>query len=235
MKKGLFMPNENWEYFENLSPIERGKLITILWTAHFGQDYAHLYPKLSERAKGYFDVLKNQMLRLEDSYQKFCEKQQSNGLKGGAPRGNSNASKVHQEDESYPQQPKTTQNNPNNPPNLTNMTDNNINNNNLVRTREDIHNLLKKSFKEFFEKFKNFPELITAGEEIITTILDFQFRAKTTPIKFNDREYDEKAIIDMWVQLSVDKFYKIAYAVTNPEKEIQNREFYIFACFVDNL
>ena len=57
-----------------------------------------------------FAYIVNQFRIDEEKYERICNRNMANGLKGGAPRGNQNARKTTQNN---PKQPKTTQNDPN--------------------------------------------------------------------------------------------------------------------------
>lgn len=136
MKKSFIFYSSWRNTFNKLTPEDAVKLINIL----------------CDKTEGTEPVFDNQILEVafsqieylmevnEEKRQKTIERNRKNGLKGGAPVGNSNAKKTTQ----------TTQNNPNNPkqakqPENDNDNDNdNVNNNNIYTSTSILGNFEKK-------------------------------------------------------------------------------------------
>lgn len=101
MKNSFIIYHSYMDIFEDLTDEQLGKL----FRAFFNYELHRIEPDFVGEMKIAFKFIKKDLDVNLEKYEKTCEKNRLNGLKGGAPIGNQNAKK----------QPKTTQNNPDNP------------------------------------------------------------------------------------------------------------------------
>ena len=103
MKNSFVIYHSYLDSLEDLTDEQFGKLFRAL----FHYEIKREEPDFTGGLKIAFNFIKQDLDVNLEKYEKKCEKNRLNGLKGGAPVGNQNARK----------QPKTTENNPNNPNN----------------------------------------------------------------------------------------------------------------------
>lgn len=90
-----------YEAVKSFSDERLGRLFRALFEKQLGNEVV-----LDDDVKIAFNFINNQMVIDRDKYNKKCEINRNNGKKGGAPKGNKNASK-------QPKQPNGGKNNPN--------------------------------------------------------------------------------------------------------------------------
>ncbi|MBR2085876.1 MAG: hypothetical protein IJ906_01850 [Oscillospiraceae bacterium] len=90
-KKSFIVRHENIEQFEMLTPEQQGALfMAMCYYSRDKKETAFDDPML----KMLFSVMRGQMSRDAEKYEDMCQKRSESGKKGGAPKGNSNASKT---------------------------------------------------------------------------------------------------------------------------------------------
>ena len=90
-----------YQAIETLSNEQLGRLFRAIFEKQLGKEVV-----LEDDIKIAFNFINNQMVIDKNKYTKRCEINRKNGKKGGAPKGNKNASK-------QPKQPNGVKNNPN--------------------------------------------------------------------------------------------------------------------------
>ena len=106
MKKNFLLSTSQKEVFNNLQDVDAGKLIKgIFEYVDTGKN------NLEGLLEVVFIPIKQLIDENEKTYQKRCEANRENGLKGGAPKGNQNARKKTKTTENNQSVKKTTENN----------------------------------------------------------------------------------------------------------------------------
>lgn len=177
MKKNSFvLYSEYLTYFNKLELLEKGKLIDALLKYCQGLPVENEIKNMESATEMAFLFISHQIDLDMEKWQSRCEVNRQNGSKGGAPKGNSNAKKLSNEDEekttennqNKQNQPKTTENKPND-----NENDNDIKKkikkekttarvkSNTVLTDSDIAVLIEENFidPDVRQKFKEFVEM----------------------------------------------------------------------------
>lgn len=104
-KKGFILYNNYQEYFALLSREERGDLITAIFAyANLGEE-----PNLGGAALMAFTMIKSQLDRDNAKYERRCERNRQNGMKGGRPAVNTEAKDESGTPEPDPDNKTTTQ------------------------------------------------------------------------------------------------------------------------------
>ena len=117
MKNSFIMHSDYKEHLALLSFDQKGRLLDALFDYQDGADVETATAELDGMAKMAFSFIKSQMDRETARYEAICEKRKAAGLKGGAPKGNTNASKQAddaEDEEKQPKQPNGCENNQNN-------------------------------------------------------------------------------------------------------------------------
>ena len=110
-KDSFILHTSQYDSISKLSLEDRGLFITAIYQYASTGQYDEL-PPLVDMA---FSFVRQRIDEDNDHYQKVCEKRAAAGRKGGAPKGNKNASKSDSvAEENNQKQPKTTKNNQNN-------------------------------------------------------------------------------------------------------------------------
>ena len=133
-KNSFILFQEFEEVFNLLTDEDSAALIKAIFAYNAGKAI-----KLNYHLNVIFALIKKKLDDNQKNYDEVCRKNQENGKKGGAPRGNTNAKK----------QPKTTQNNRNNPKQHDNDNDNEYDND-----LDNDKNSLKEKEKNKKEKEK---------------------------------------------------------------------------------
>lgn len=136
-KNSFILFQEFEEVFNLLTDEDSAALIKAIFAYNAGKEI-----KLNYHLNVIFALIKKRLDDNQKNYDEVCRKNQENGKKGGAPRGNANAKK----------QPKTTENNRNNPKQHDNDNDNDNDN------EYDHENTLKEKEKNKKEKEKSIEE-----------------------------------------------------------------------------
>lgn len=175
MAKETFVLNSDlYEKTISLSDKELGKVMRKILLYVKKEDL----PKLEDKLEIVFDFIKFDIDKNEKKYEERCEQNKLNGSKGGAPKGNNNASK-------QPKQPKTTK-----------TTENNMTHHNHIHSHnKDIKKRVNKGMGEEERKEEDVDDtglLAEAYEKIISHLnkkTDSNYRAstKTTRAKINAR------------------------------------------------
>ena len=87
-KDSLIFYISQFEAIESFSNEQLGRLFRALFEKQLGKEVV-----LEEDIKIAFNFINNQMVIDKNKYEKKCETNRENGKKGGAPKGNKNASK----------------------------------------------------------------------------------------------------------------------------------------------
>lgn len=87
-KDSLIFYISQFKAIETLSNEQLGRLFRAIFEKQLGKEVV-----LDDDIKIAFNFINNQMVIDEDKYKKKCETNRENGKKGGAPKGNKNASK----------------------------------------------------------------------------------------------------------------------------------------------
>ena len=139
-KNSFILFQEFEEVFNLLTDEDSAALIKAIFAYNAGKEI-----KLNYHLNVIFALIKKRLDDNQKNYDEVCRKNQENGKKGGAPRGNANAKK----------QPKTTENNRNNPKQHDNDNDNdNDNEYDHEYDNDNEENTLKEKEKNKKEKEK---------------------------------------------------------------------------------
>lgn len=87
-KDSLIFYISQFKAIETFSNEQLGRLFRAIFEKQLGKEVV-----LDDDIKIAFNFINNQMVIDEDKYKKKCETNRENGKKGGAPKGNKNASK----------------------------------------------------------------------------------------------------------------------------------------------
>lgn len=136
-KNSFILFQEFEEVFNLLTDEDSAALIKAIFAYNAGREI-----KLNYHLNVIFALIKKRLDDNQKNYDEVCKKNQENGKKGGAPRGNANAKK----------QPKTTENNRNNPKQHDNDNDNDNEHDNDL---DNDKNSLKEKEKNKKEKEKS--------------------------------------------------------------------------------
>ena len=104
-KKSFIIRHENIEQFEMLTAEQQGELFMAM--CYYSRD--RVETKFEDpMLRMLFSVMRGQISRDTEKYEDLCQKRSESGKKGGAPKGNCNASKTSKTSNSLLEQPKTS-------------------------------------------------------------------------------------------------------------------------------
>lgn len=106
MKNSFLIYHEYKDILEDLTNEELGKLFRAI----FDYEIDSIIPNFTGLMKMAFTVIKGNLDRDRNKYDKRCESSSENGKKGGAPKGNQNARKQPKNNLKQPNQPKQADN-----------------------------------------------------------------------------------------------------------------------------
>lgn len=95
-RDGLVFYKSHYQAIKDLKDEQLGKLFRAVFEKQLGNEVV-----LADDIKIAFNFINNQLVVDEKKYNEKCERARANGKRGGAPKGNTNASK-------QPKQPKTS-------------------------------------------------------------------------------------------------------------------------------
>lgn len=104
-KKSFIIRHENIEQFEMLTSEQQGKLLMAM--CYYSRDRVETEFD-DPMMRMLFSVMRGQISRDTEKYEDLCQKRSESGKKGGAPKGNRNASKTSKTNNSLLEQPKTS-------------------------------------------------------------------------------------------------------------------------------
>lgn len=139
-RDGLVFYKSHYQAIKDLKDEQLGKLFRAVFEKQLGNEVV-----LADDIKIAFNFINNQLVVDEKKYNEKCERARANGKRGGAPKGNTNASK-------QPKQPKTTKTSLKEKDKEKDNDKDIINN---IPTSEETSSVVAKASKHKYGQYKN--------------------------------------------------------------------------------
>ena len=217
MKDSFVFYLSQYEAVKDLENEQLGRLFRAIFEKQLGNEVV-----LENDIKIAFNFINNQMVVDRAKYLKKCETLKSNAKKGGAPKGNKNASKQKQ-----PKQPNREKNNLNDNDN-DNDYDNNhniIDNNKLLSCEVNNSELSEENVKtEIYKEIVSYMNTVNEHQSFnVKQIFSYRYNSKDTKSHINARLREGYTINDFKdvIWWGYRKFVEFEFKTQNGESSVK--------------